>query len=343
MIGFISFIVVFNLLIFVHELGHFVAAKAVGVEISEFGFGYPPRLIKLGTWRGTAITLNALPLGGFVKMHEDDTSVPGSIANRSRSARALVFSAGALMNLLLAMLLYSVTFMLGVPMPVEQPGTGIYYVTPNSPAARAGLAPGDNVITIGDQMVRDSQHAVELVKAHLGQPVTLAVQRGDETFDVTVTPRVDPPPNEGAIGISLDLPLTRQSYPIWQAVPLGVRTTFGTVRAMCQGIRAAIRGALPFQISGPVGIYQTTKEVAQTGIDRLIEFTAFLSINLFLLNLLPLPALDGGRLIFVLLELLRGGRRIPPEKEGFVHAMGMMALIGLMIVVTVIDVQRYFG
>jgi regulator of sigma E protease len=115
------------------------------------------------------------------------------------------------------------------------------------------------------------------------------------------------------------------------------------VRALFLGIQAAVRGQMPFQVTGPIGIYQTTVEIAQTGIERLLEFTAFLSLNLFLVNLLPLPALDGGRLIFVLLEWLRGGKRVPPEKEGVVHAIGMVLLIALMVVVTFADYLRYFG
>jgi regulator of sigma E protease len=159
---------------------------------------------------------------------------------------------------------------------------------------------------------------------------------------MVMTPRVNPPP-EGAIGVSLGPPLVRKQYPIWEAVPLGLRASWGTVRGMYLGIRAALRKEMPFQISGPIGIYQTTTEVAKTGVDRLIEFTAFLSLNLFLVNLLPLPALDGGRLIFIALEFVRRGRRIAPEKEGFVHALGMLVIIMVMLVVTFFDYQRYFG
>ena len=342
MTGFISFIVVFGLLIFVHELGHFLAAKISGVPVTEFGFGYPPRIASLGYWRETEITLNALPLGGFVRMGEDDPTDPQSVANRSRWVRAFCFSAGALMNLVLAAVLYAVTFMIGVPTPYEGPGAGIYYVVPDSPGDAAGILPGDNLLKINDVPVCNSQHAVDIVYQHLGEPVVLRLQRGEGELDVIVTPRVDPP-DSGAIGISLDLPLREQRFSPWEAIPLGIRTTWNALRSMITGIIGAIRGLFPFQISGPVGIYTTTRDVAQTGIDRLIEFAAFLSVNLFLLNLLPLPALDGGRLIFILLEFLRGGRRVAPEKEGMVHAIGMLAIIGLMIVVTVIDVQRLLG
>jgi regulator of sigma E protease len=335
---------VFSLLIFVHELGHFVTAKLAGVKVSEFGFGYPPRLVKLGQWRETEITLNALPVGGFVRMNEDDPSVEGGLASKSRGTRALVLAAGALMNVVLAIVLYSITFLTGALTPVDVPGAGIYSVSPNSPAQAAGLRPGDTIVRIEGQTVEDVDEAVALIQENLGEPMEIVIRRDGELIGpVVATPRVDPPPEQGALGVSLDLPLERQTYPIWEAIPLGIRTTFNAMLALFYGIRAAIRGTMPLQVTGPIGIYQTTTEVARTGIERLLEFTAFLSLNLFLVNLLPLPALDGGRLIFILIEWIRGGKRVPPEKEGLVHAIGMLVLLALMLVVTFYDYVRYFG
>ena len=344
MIGFISFVVVFSLLIFVHELGHFVTAKIFGVRVDEFGFGYPPRLLRLGKWRETDITINALPLGGFVRMYEDDATVAGSLASKGRRVRALVFVAGALMIVLLAVLVYTGSYMLGALTPVDAPGAGIYYVAPNSPADSAEIRPGDTIISIDGQTIQDVEQAMALIRKKTGQSLELTLRRDDTLLNpVYVTPRVDPPPNEGALGVALDLPLVRKSYPLWQAVPLGLRTTVNAVRGIAMGIRSAIRGDMPFRIDGPIGIYRMTTEVAKTGLERLIEFTAFLSLNLFLVNLLPLPALDGGRLIFILVEWVRRGRRVPPEKEGLVHAFGMMVLIAVMAVVTYFDYVHYFG
>jgi regulator of sigma E protease len=332
------------LLIFVHELGHFVAAKLAGVKVKEFGFGYPPRLLKLGQWRETEITLNWLPLGGFVNMSEDNPDAPGSLATKSRRVRVMVFAAGAVMNLLLAIVLNSVIFMVGALTPVEAPGAGIYYVAPDSPAYVAGVRPGDTIVAIDGQTIESVEQAIEVVKARTGATIQVEVQReGALQPAMSMVPRVNPPPNEGAIGVSLGNPLVRQRYPVWQALPLGVRTTWATMAALYDAVRASIRKEIPLEVTGPIGIYKTTAEAAKSGIERLIEFAAFLSLNLFLVNLLPLPALDGGRLIFVLLEWVRRGRRIPPEKEGLVHAVGMVALIALMVVVTFFDYQRYFG
>ncbi|MGC9359295.1 MAG: M50 family metallopeptidase [Anaerolineae bacterium] len=344
MTGLVSFILVFGLVVFVHELGHLLVAKAFGVRVEEFGFGYPPRLAKLGEIGGTEITLNLLPLGGFVRMHEDDPTVPGGIASRSRKVRAAVFAAGAVMNLLLAALLYGVTYMRGALEPVEAPGAGIYSVSADSPAEEAGLRPGDNIVTIDGEVVGTVEQAVELISDAAGKPIVLGIERdGTALPPIMVTPRVDPPPGEGALGVTVDLPLARVSYPVWQAIPLGFRATYYTVRGIFWGIQQALMQRIPLEVTGPIGIYRMTTEVAETGLTRLLEFTAFLSVNLFLLNLLPLPALDGGRLVFVLLEWLRGGRRIPPEKEGLVHAIGMVLILAMMVVVTVFDYMRYFG
>lgn len=344
MTGFISFIVIFSLLVFVHELGHFIAAKLRGVKVREFGFGYPPRLLRLGIWRETEITLNLLPFGGFVKMAEDDPTEPGNLAAKGRGTRALVYSAGALMNVVLAIVLYSVTFMTGALTPTEGPGAGIYWVSPDSPAAEAGMRPGDTIVAINGEPIDQVQEALDLIKAHTGEPIEIVLRRnGHLLVPVTVIPRENPPPNQGAVGVSLGDPWMRKAYPLWEAIPRGFMAAYNSVRGMFYMIYAAIRGSLPLQVSGPIGIYRETAQVAKSGLDQLIEFTAFLSINLFLVNLLPLPALDGGRLIFVLLETVRGGRRIPPEREGLVHAIGFVVLVALMIVVTFMDYMRYYG
>jgi regulator of sigma E protease len=344
MSGFLSFIIVFSLMIFVHELGHFLAAKLSKVRVHEFGFGYPPRLLRLFTWQGTEVTLNALPFGGFVRMAEDDPSEEGSLARKGRATRALVYVAGATMNLLLAVALYGATFAMGALTPVQGPGAGIYVVAPGSPAEQVGLLPGDTIVSIDGQAVIAVDDAVSLIAMRAGRPLELVVRReGQALPPINVTPRLNPPEGEGALGVALDLPLERISYPVWQAAPLGVRAAWNTLRGMWYTIQGALRKETFFAVTGPIGIYRETVKVAQSGLVRLTEFTAFLSLNLFLINLLPLPALDGGRIIFVLLEWLRGGRRIPPEKEGAVHAVGMVLLIGLMLVVAVIDYQRYFG
>jgi len=172
MTGAIAFLVIFSLLIFIHEFGHFLFAKLCGVTVLEFGFGYPPRLLKIGTWRGTEISLNVLPFGGFVRMAEHEPDVPDSLATKSRGTRALVFAGGAIMNVLLAIVLYSITFMTGALTPYEGPGAGVYYVAPGSPAEQAGIMPGDTIVRINNVPVESVDQAVEMIKARLGHSPT---------------------------------------------------------------------------------------------------------------------------------------------------------------------------
>ena len=341
MINFISFAVILSLLVFVHEFGHFIVAKLAHVRVDEFGFGYPPRLAKIGQWHETAITLNWLPIGGFVRMGEDDPSQPDSLANKPRWVRALVFVAGALMNLLLAAVLFTATYMAGTAIPVEGAGAGIYYVSPDSPAYEAGLRAGDTIISLDGETITTVEQAIEITQAHLGQPMEVVARRSDKLLDpVSVTPRTNPPENEGAMGVSLSLPFTMQSFPLGQAISLGVRTTVNVVASIPSVIAGMIRKELPAEVSGVVGIYSMTAEAVQSGLGQLFEFAGLLSLNFFLFNLLPLPALDGGRLLFVVLEWIRRGRRVPPEKEGMVHAVGMAVLLCATAVVTYFDVVR---
>lgn len=344
MLGLVSFVIVLSLLVFVHELGHFATAKLAKVRVEEFGFGYPPRILTLGTWHGTAITLNWLPFGGFVRMAEDNPEVEGSLATKKRSTRAIVLAAGSLMNALLAVVLFTISYMTGALTPVDGPGAGIYYVSPGSPAELGGLEPGDNILAIDGAEITEYTQAREMISAKKGQPVELLIERkGERLAPISMTPRADPPPNEGALGVGLDKPLVMKQYPIWEAAPLGARATWRTVENIFFAIRAAIRKQIPFQATGPIGIYRETSQIAQNDLKGLFAWTAFLSVNLFLFNLLPLPALDGGRLLFVLLEWIRRGRRVPPEKEGMVHAVGMVALILLLVAISFSDVLRYLG
>jgi regulator of sigma E protease len=180
-----------------------------------------------------------------------------------------------------------------------------------------------------------------------GQPIMLVVQRGANTTGVTLTPRVNPPKGEGPMGIRLDATPIREdyvSYPLWQAVPVGVARTWDTATAIFTGFRRMVQGTAPQgSVGGPVEIGRVTGIACQLGILRCMEFTALLSVNLAIINLFPFPALDGGRLMFVLLEGLRRGKRVAPEKEGLVHFIGMAILLLLLVLITFNDVLRLLG
>jgi regulator of sigma E protease len=329
-------------LILAHEFGHFITAKAFRVEVKEFGLGFPPRII--GRKRGETIySLNAIPLGGFTKLAgEEDPEAPRSLAGKPTGVRLLVLSAGSLMNFLAPLALFTIAFM--VPHDVVMGKVVIDEVAPNSPAATAGINDGDTIISINDKPVNNTGDLQRYIQLNLGQEIEITVTHDNlnqESF--RLVPRWRPPEGEGAIGVAVttvDATTVRQSEPAWRAVPLGAVTCVETFVLFKNGLLSMITGATPVEVRGPVGIAEMTGEVARAGLSPLLEFTAFLSINLGLINIFPLPALDGGRIAFVLLEKARGGKRIAPRTEGLIHLIGFALLIGVIIAITYNDITR---
>ncbi len=338
----IAFLGILAVLIIAHEFGHYITARASGVEVEEVGIGFPPRLLSLRRG-GTIYSLNAIPLGGFVKMAgEEDPKVTGSLASKSIPVRLLTLSAGSLMNLLLPLLLFSVAFM--VPHNIVYGQVQVDEVAANSPAARAGIVAGDSILEINGKQVNSVGDVQRGIQLNLGQAVSLLIQHADDTVEeVRAVPRWQPPEGEGAIGVAVRTvspTVVRQSYPFWQAIPMGVRECIDTFVLFKNGIISMIIGSVPTILAGPVGIAQLTGEVAQAGFSPLLEFAAFLSINLAIINLLPLPALDGGRIAFVLLEAVRRGKRVSARVEGMIHMAGFAMLISFLLLITYQDIIR---
>ena len=338
----VAFIVVLVVLIIAHELGHFITAKATKVKVIEFGLGFPPRLF--GIQRGeTLYSLNAIPLGGFTKMAgEEDPEVPSSLASKGIGTRLLVLSAGSIMNLLLPLLLFSIAFMIPHNQIIGE--VLAKEVAPNSPAASAGIKDGDIILSVDNKPVRNTGDLNRYIYLNLGKETPFLVQHADSTTKVVqVIPRWKPPEGEGAVGILVQTSnptITRQHEPFWRAIPMGVIENIETFVLFKNEIMSwFIRGISP-QLAGPVGIAQITGEVAKAGISPLLEFTAFFSINLGIINLFPLPALDGGRIVFVLLEWIRRGKRIRPEREGLIHMIGFAMLIAAILAITYQDIIR---
>ncbi len=340
LITIIAFGGVLVVLIIAHELGHFITAKASGVKVQEFGLGFPPRLLSIK--RGeTVYSLNAVPLGGFVKMAgEEDPNVPGSLASKSIGTRLLVLSAGSLMNLILPLLLFSIAFM--IPHDQVTGQVEVKEVAPNSPAAMAGIESGDTLLSINGNPINNIGDIHRYVRLNLGKEIAILVKHSDSTTEeVQATPRWKPPEGQGAIGIMIRLSnptMVRQYEPFWRAIPRGVSESIETFVIFKNEILSWFIGTTAPQVVGPVGIAQITGEVAKAGISPLLQLAAFLSINLGIINIFPLPALDGGRIIFVLLELVRRGKRIPPKTEGMVHLIGFALLISLILVITYQDI-----
>jgi regulator of sigma E protease len=352
----IPFFVILVILVVVHELGHFFTAKWFGVKVLEFGIGYPPRIWgkKIGE---TEYTLNVLPLGGFVRLlGEEDPSDPRSLAAQVWWKRIIVMAAGSAMNVLLPILLFAITFMIPQEVPAGQ--AQITFVAPDSPAAKAGVKEGDIILAVNGRTVQNVADASYLIRLNQGETMTWTIRRqldpgargvagGGEIDQVRVYARWAPPKGQGPTGISLGQRggfTETRSYPIWEAIPKGAQATMESlVLARNQVFSWIAARTRPEGLAGPVGIAQATGEVVeQAGWVALFQFAALLSINLAILNILPLPMLDGGRIFFVIVEMLRGGKRIAPEKEALVHFIGFVVLICFVIIISVFDVMRIF-
>lgn len=338
-------IVALSVLIIVHELGHFFAAKATGISVEEFGIGFPPRAYGR-KWRGTIYSINWIPFGGFNKIAgEVDPTVPKGLASRGYGIRLLVLSGGIIMNLLLPFVLLSVAYM--VPHDIVSGQVMVEEIAPNSPAEMAGIKAEDTLISIEGHEIKNGGDISRYSQLNLGKEISLSVEHADaSTETIELTPRWRPPEGEGAIGIlyrTENAVIVSESYPPWEAIPIGARSCVEALVLYKNGIAGMILGTIPFTPAGPVGIVQITGEVAQSGISPLLELTAFISIAIAITQLIPFPALDGGRILFVLLEWIRRGKRVSPKTEGIVHSIGFMILLGLIVLITYQDIIRWIS
>lgn len=348
------FFIILSALVIVHELGHFLAARSFGIRVDEFGLGYPPRARKLFRWKGTDFTLNWLPFGGFVKIfgesYEEDlhkaTKDPSSFQYKNRAVQAVVLFAGVFFNFLFAWTLIAAGLVGGLPaplggdLPVENPRTVITAVLPGSPAEAAGLKAGDTLVSINNAPLSPEEAA--LVIGGASAPLDFAVERGDVLTHASVTPAEGIVAGQKAVGISMESVGTVR-LPLHRAVIEGVKITWSltlsTAEALAGFLRQALVGRADLSsVTGPVGLVGMVGEATELGWGYLIAFTALISINLSLINLLPFPALDGGRLLFVLIEsLIR--RPIPARVFNFANLIGFFLLVLLMILITAHDVQ----
>ncbi len=263
-----------------------------------------------------------------------------SFASKSLSQRALVLVAGVGMNLLLAPLLFAVAYMIGAPCSSCRE-IQVHEVRADSPAERAGLQPGDILLRMDDEAVEQLETVRTTIQRSLGKPLSITIMRDGTEVTTSAIPRITTSAQQGALGIALGPPLVR--YPPWEALPLGVQRTGELLGLLIRGLFMIATGQLAPDVAGPVGIARLTGEAAQDGVAQLLNLTGFLSLNLAILNILPIPGLDGARLAFVGLEGLRGGRRINPATEGVIHLIGLVFLIMLMVYISYHDILRLVG
>jgi regulator of sigma E protease len=342
-----AFILVLTPIIIIHELGHFIAARLSGIRVEEFGLGFPPRAATLFKRNGTIYSLNWIPIGGFVRpAGEDDPSVPGGLAGASKKARLFTLSAGAGANFLLALVLFWIAFMIGPP----RFEIAIPEVQPDSPAMLAGIQAGDVLVEVNEKEVTGSDVVVEEITGSAGVPVEIIVLRGEEQLAFMVTPRLPgeyDSETEGPTGIRLEGRRMNENVSMGpvQSLAMSGQTMFdvvwGTLRAPVMLIRGQITPSEARPVS-VVGLSQLAGRAAEETANQgdwfpLLWFAAVISVALGFTNLLPIPALDGGRIMFVLVEAVRG-RRIEPEREGMVHLVGMLFLLGLMLLIIVQDI-----
>jgi regulator of sigma E protease len=349
------FILAFGGMVLIHEFGHFIVARLCKIEVEEFGIGLPtPGAITLFTWQGTRFTLNWLPLGGFVRPKgENDPTVPGGLAASSPWARLAVLVAGPLMNLLTALLIYSLIFnQVGVP---DANRVLISSTVPNGPAAQAGLKAGDILISGNGRPIHNYDELRVIVDANENKPVVFMVDRNGEQVELTVTPRMNDEEKRIMIGVGLGnpiIPVTSLSQPL----SFGARYAYYNVRLLISMPAQLIRGSLPAEqtrLVGLKGIYDIMEQSVASDMEarqapassntsnpfenmQTLLLIASLSISLGIFNLFPFPALDGGRILFVLPELILR-RRVPHRFENVVHGMGMALLLLIMIYVNVMD------
>lgn len=375
----IIFLIILGALVLVHELGHFLVAKKAGVYVEEFGFGYPPRALTLGRRWGTLFSINWIPFGGFVKIFgenyeeakslelkaesKDNQSVPLSSKPKalsfleiSKKWQAAILVAGVTFNILFAWILFSFGFMIGLPTPVENdfggevrnPRLTITGVMPDSPAFKAGLKSGDKILALSEGRKNlesvTAEGLADFVNTSQGE-LLLKIERGEESLDISITPDTNLVPDKKLIGINMDMVGTLSLSPIrafYEGARVTTEITYLTTIGLFELVRDSIFGKADLSsITGPVGIVGLVGDASRLGFAYLLTFTSLISINLAIINLIPFPALDGGRLLFVGIEAVTR-KKINSKFAQITNTVSFALLIALMFFVTYRDVLKLF-
>jgi regulator of sigma E protease len=350
------FIVMLSVLVLIHEFGHFFAAKRFGIKVEEFGFGFPPKLF--GKKRGeTEYTFNALPIGGFVKLYGEDEAGKGKVSGTKQVTkdldraffakpiwqRIVVVTAGVIMNFLLAVVIATYLFSTqGIP---KDTGSVIVsQVVEGSPADTAGIQEGDVIKSIDSKTISDTQSLITVTNEYKGEKVNLVAQRGEEQITFILTPRENPPEGEGAMGIAIDQNIIYQTYPFPLSILYATRQAAADSLLVVKGFADVIKTiatslTIPEGVAGPVGMAQLTGEFVQIGPNAVLALVYMLSLSLAVLNILPIPALDGGRLMFLIIELVTR-RRVNPKYEAYAHMVGIILLLTFLAFISFKDIGR---
>ncbi len=357
------FLIILLVLVVSHEFGHFIIAKKSGIRVDEFSFGFPPKLFgkKIGE---TTYNFNALPFGGYVKIfgeNPDDESINGpdrnrSFVNKPKHIQAAVLFGGVAMNFIVAWILLSIGFISGLPTStaaapkgsiIEGQALTITSVLPNSPAEKAGLKAGDKITHLavkGDSTETPSTESVQyFVRRHANESIEVSFERVKEKKIVSIIPEINKESKNPMIGISMDV-IGKLKLPFHKAIYEGLKLSWNLVISTVHGFYTLIHDGLSghgslSSVTGPIGIVGVVGDAAHFGFIYLLSFTALISINLAVINLIPFPALDGGRLLFLLIEKIKGSR-INPKVANTANMIGFGLLMILMVVITYHDIVK---
>jgi regulator of sigma E protease len=348
MITIIAFIFVFSILIFFHELGHFIAAKASGVKVYKFSFGFGPKILGF-TKNQTEYLICLIPLGGYVKMagemgqkdvketSEEEVPEEQRFDKKTLGIRALIVALGPFMNIATAVVIFSLIFFVnGIPVVTNYVST----VVENGPAEQAGILSGDGIIAINSTKMDDPNRIADIINKSSGEELQITLDREGETIEILVIPEYDDNYKKGLIGITFEVYVEKIN--IFSAFSKGLIATGNIIKLIFTNIIEMVTGKIPLEIAGPLGIAQMTGEAAKLGFVNLLYFTAILSIFIGIFNLLPIPILDGGHIIILAIEKLRG-KPLEAEKINFMYLFGISLMIILFVIATYKDILRLFA
>ncbi|MFA7300849.1 MAG: M50 family metallopeptidase [Candidatus Shapirobacteria bacterium] len=342
------FIIALSVLVLVHEFGHFFAAKLVGVRVEEFGLGLPPKIIGKKMW-GTLWTLNWLPIGGFCKLYGEDTGEKGSFAfnNKNPWQKGLIVLGGVFMNMVLAVAVFAVVYTtMGIPTETDR--VKIIGVAKNSPAEKIGLSVDDWVKSVNGVEIKKGNELTNLVSKYKGKKIKLIVFKDNKNIEKELEVRENPPEGEGSLGVVIS---NTEMQPIrwWQfykGIGAGFKEAYFWGKIIFDGVTKMIGGLflgqVPKDVTGPIGMFNATSSIRlNQGFLAVIHFFGVVSVNLAVVNVLPFPALDGGRIIFVLYELIFR-RKANQKFEAIVNNLGMILLLSLIALISIGDIKRLF-
>jgi len=357
LVSIILFILVFSLVALAHELGHFWAARYFGVAVDEFGIGLPPRLWQK-EGRDLKISIGSIPIGGYVRLRSSEGRKrldPKSLEVQTPFVKMVVSLAGVFMNLVLAFVIFFFGFLVGMPplassiqeLPTARAETEkvvVMGIRQGSPADRAGIKVGDYILKIGEETVLTPEKISEITAGSAGALLRILVEREGE--ELTIETRPELLEGRGSLGVMIDSSISKAHYAWWATPYLALVETARTTTAVGKGFvglfaKLFTKGELAPELTGPVGIARIAGEMASLGIFRFLQFIALLTINLALINIIPLPALDGGRFVFASLEAI-SRRRFRAEVENLIHLAGFLLIIVLVVFITYRDVLRFF-